>query len=246
MDRNGFYITGWAPPFYALDPAGRRLEMRERHTAGFILPLCGRIRFSVGDTVLIADREHPLFLPEGLTYLNECIEDARSYVFNFRTSYPLEAAVLAPVPEQAVRAYAEEMSRCAAADSLQSGAQALAALYSLAGELFAPVRPLSAAQETVRRAREYMMLHYASPDLHTAEIASACCVSEIWLRKLLRRECGTAPHRMLTEIRMEKAALLLRENRPVGETAAAVGYSDIYSFSRAYRRHFGEPPSCSR
>ena len=29
----------------------------------------------------------------------------------------------------------------------------------------------------------------------------------------------------------------------VKEIAAAVGYSDIYQFSRAYKRHFGFPPS---
>jgi len=42
---------------------------------------------------------------------------------------------------------------------------------------------------------------------------------------------------------MQQARLYLHERRSVSETALAVGYSDIYQFSRCYRRYYGYPPS---
>lgn len=42
------------------------------------------------------------------------------------------------------------------------------------------------------------------------------------------------------------AAGLLREGQSVSRVSRAVGYSSEPAFSRAFRRHFGEPPSRSR
>ena len=42
---------------------------------------------------------------------------------------------------------------------------------------------------------------------------------------------------------MEKAYKLLNENAvPVGETAIAVGYKNIYHFSRSFKKYYGYPP----
>ena len=47
----------------------------------------------------------------------------------------------------------------------------------------------------------------------------------------------------LFDIRMQRAALLAKEKRPLAEIAAQSGYSDVFQLSRAFRRRFGYPPS---
>ena len=47
----------------------------------------------------------------------------------------------------------------------------------------------------------------------------------------------------LTKIRMEKAKFMIEEKRPLTEIALSVGYSDIYQFSRAYKKFYGYSPS---
>ena len=51
------------------------------------------------------------------------------------------------------------------------------------------------------------------------------------------------PDVVLTDLRMDEARAMLEEKRPIKEVIGRVGYSDVYQFSRAYKRHFGFPPS---
>lgn len=60
--------------------------------------------------------------------------------------------------------------------------------------------------------------------------------------RLFRSKVGMTPHQYLTSCRLSKAAVLLREGKPVGETATRVGYLDQKTFSRAFRSHFGVAP----
>jgi transcriptional regulator GlxA family with amidase domain len=46
---------------------------------------------------------------------------------------------------------------------------------------------------------------------------------------------------------MVRAAQLLRDNTlPVSTVARAVGYRQAAQFSKAFRRHYGQPPSAVR
>ncbi|MBK6364670.1 MAG: AraC family transcriptional regulator [Saprospiraceae bacterium] len=37
--------------------------------------------------------------------------------------------------------------------------------------------------------------------------------------------------------------MLKKDNIPISQLAMEVGYSDIFTFSKAYKQHFGFPPS---
>ena len=101
----------------------------------------------------------------------------------------------------------------------------------------------SNAEKTVEKAIEFMLKNYKKSDLSSHDIASACFISEIYLRKLFLKHLGTTPYKKLTEIRMNRALLLLLEKRSVSEVAESVGFSDIYSFSRAFKSYYGKSPS---
>jgi len=57
------------------------------------------------------------------------------------------------------------------------------------------------------------------------------------------RLVGTPPQAYLTQLRMQRAARLLREHaRGLGEIARAVGYESEAAFNRAFKRHHGSTP----
>jgi len=60
---------------------------------------------------------------------------------------------------------------------------------------------------------------------------------------LFRKETGVSPHQYIIRRRLQKAILLLRENRSVTEVAEAVGFSDANSLARAFKAQFGVSPS---
>lgn len=243
MIKENFVITKFVTAFFAEDARGRRAFFTNRRSACFILPVCGKISFSGEEGRVVADASHPVFLPEGFSYLNECLEDARSYVFNFKTAERYRRPrALGAVPHELCATLYEKIRQAEYAPSLQSTLDIFGSLYTLAARLFEE-STAPAHHEAVEHALAYMRQHYARPRLTVAEIARAACVSEIYLRKLFARELSATPFQALTALRMQRASLLIEEKRPLAEIAASVGYSDLYQFSRAYKRHFGTPPS---
>ena len=93
------------------------------------------------------------------------------------------------------------------------------------------------------QAIEFMYESYADSSLLVSDISDYLFISEIYLRKLFLKKYNTTPFKYLTKIRMEQAKYLAAEKIPVGEIALHVGYSDIYQFSRAYKRFYGYSPS---
>lgn len=77
--------------------------------------------------------------------------------------------------------------------------------------------------------------------------ADALRVSQSALSRALVSMTGRSTKELITDRRMLEAARLLRFSElGVGEVAYQAGYDDQLYFSRAFKRHFGEPPSAYR
>ena len=62
--------------------------------------------------------------------------------------------------------------------------------------------------------------------------------------EIFRSSYGMTPHEYLTETRLEKAALMLRNSAdPIEHIAETVGYSDARYFCRIFKKHYGQSPS---
>ncbi|WP_182914448.1 response regulator [Paenibacillus sp. 1011MAR3C5] len=108
----------------------------------------------------------------------------------------------------------------------------------------------SAVQETdgseheiVKRAKEYILAHYAEP-LSLALIAEKLGVSPGYLSSLFHQNTLEPYIKFLTRIRMERAAQLLqmRPAEKVYDVAEKVGYLSVKHFSYVFKQHFGIPP----
>lgn len=76
------------------------------------------------------------------------------------------------------------------------------------------------------------------------DMASNCRLNRSYFARVFHEEVGMDPQEYLINYRMTQAEGLLRStNKSIGEVAAAVGYRDQLSFSRAFRRTRGLPPS---
>ena len=68
-------------------------------------------------------------------------------------------------------------------------------------------------------------------------------LSPTHFHRMVARHTGTSPMEFVMRLRMRRAAELLRaSNRTVESVALAVGYGTAVSFSKAFKRHFGESP----
>ena len=240
-----FVITKNMTPFYVQDLKGRKQEFPRRRYSGFIITVKGKIRFTHRDGELIAQAGQPVFLPRGLHYVNECLEDAESYVFNLQTLQAHEPMQLAPVSDDLAAEIYRRIREASLTPSLHSELAIMEAMYALTQKLLTACDEPEAAHPTINAAIRYMRKHCHRADLTVSEIARRCSISEVYLRKLFARELSMSPSRKLTELRMQRAKLLIAEKRPLKEISESVGYSDVFQFSRAYKRYFGYPPSKS-
>lgn len=240
-----FVITKNMTPFYVHDPKGRKQEFLRRRYSGFIITVKGKIRFTHRGGELIAQAGQPVFLPYGLHYINECLEDAESYVFNFQTIQTYEPMQLSPVSGTFAAETFERIREYMLVPSLHSELAIMEMMYALTQKLLRACDEPETTHPAIAAAIRYMRKHCHRADLTVCEIARHGNISEVYLRKLFARELGISPSHKLTELRMQRAKLLIAEQRPLKEISESVGYSDVFQFSRAYKRYYGYPPSKS-
>lgn len=239
-----FIITKFNNIISTKNTAGNAFELKKRYCSCFIVTFSGRIRFSYSDGSIEADSEHPVFIPEGLTYRNECLEDAVSLVFNFYTQKEYtKPTTLSPISHIFAKEKFEEIEKASLSNTAENKMTVLCALYALASRFFAFSEKSSFGDVVVDKAMEYIRTNYGKCDLSVSQVAREVFISEVYLRKLFIKKMNMTPSRYILDIRMKRARDLAREKIPVKEIARLVGYADIYQFSRAYKKLFGYAPS---
>jgi AraC-like DNA-binding protein len=98
-------------------------------------------------------------------------------------------------------------------------------------------RAVEAALDTIHQ-------RFTDSSLRLEDVATASGVSPAHLCRLFRQEQQESPMRLLSRLRLERAAeLLTRTHLDISEIAYAVGFSDRLYFSRAFRQFAGSSPS---
>ena len=97
--------------------------------------------------------------------------------------------------------------------------------------------------KNVRLLAEYIDRHISEP-LTNRLLADLCGYSEKYFISWFRKQFGGTPYAYIKRKRMEIAHMLLSKYKyPVSLVAKQVGYSDPYTFSKAFRSFYGSSPS---
>lgn len=106
------------------------------------------------------------------------------------------------------------------------------------GELFC-TRTQRAARERVEKARQILRERLEEPP-SLEELGKLVGCSPFYLSRLFSQEAGMTIQQYIRQIRMERAAELLRTGKcNVTEAAMAVGYNSLSHFSSAFHETFG-------
>jgi AraC-like DNA-binding protein len=104
----------------------------------------------------------------------------------------------------------------------------------------------SKAYDVVESAKQYALLHLGEP-LTLNALASAVHLSASHFSRLFRANVGMSPMEWLWEKRLLQATQLLRDTRmSMLDISAAVGYADVATFSKAFKRWIGMTPTVYR
>ncbi|HWA83612.1 MAG TPA: AraC family transcriptional regulator [Fimbriimonadaceae bacterium] len=116
-----------------------------------------------------------------------------------------------------------------------------ARIVAVTDNLFAPSE--SPSDRLVDRALAIVERHYAK-DLTDSMVAAQLGLSTSHFRFLFRQATGHPFHKYVVALRLEKAKqMLIEEELPVSQVAAAVGFTGLSHFSRAFTQRFSASPS---
>ena len=100
--------------------------------------------------------------------------------------------------------------------------------------------------QLIQEAVRYIRHHYAE-DIAVADVAVHIGMSESWLTKRFKQECGQSVVNFLLDVRVEKAkALLAQTDKLVLEIASEVGFENSGYFISVFRRLVGMTPKAYR
>lgn len=87
------------------------------------------------------------------------------------------------------------------------------------------------------------ILQNLGSDLKATTIAAQFKISESTLYRQFRAYEGVPVHQFILQARMEKAKELISLRAlNINQIGTVVGYKDLSSFTRAFKKYFGKPP----
>jgi AraC-like DNA-binding protein len=94
------------------------------------------------------------------------------------------------------------------------------------------------------RVMAFVQEHYANPDLNITMIGEHFRMTPSYLSRLFREETGEGLLDYMNKTRLEAAKRLLAEMKySINEIAQMVGYNEINTFTRVFKKHEGITPS---
>ena len=120
---------------------------------------------------------------------------------------------------------------------------------TVAGEQVRPLSPARSGDDLLRRVEVYLVEHLADPDLGPAAVAAAHFISTRHLHRLFAHR-GSTVAREIQRLRLERCRRELLDpraaNRSITEVSRQWGFTDLATFSRAFRGAYGISPSAWR
>ena len=220
---------------------------RNRSRWGLLLKYEGETVYTAGDASYRSDREHAILLPMGSTYEWRCTRGGHYAVIEFESDLTWDGILSLSVrnSEKLLALFREMENRRSRREPL-ADPTCLRELYSillyLAQDSPRKYHPTE-KQQRIAPALDYIEEHYAEK-LTNDRLAALTGLSTPYFRKLFAETVGASPIDYLHGLRIRKAMELLKSDySSVGAIAHALGYPNIYDFSRAFKARTGLSPT---
>ncbi len=223
---------------------------RTSHAIGFVLK--GNFEYQAENTKFVVRQDEIFFIRAGYVDYSSAFEcDHTSFItVDFKTlnsNFELGCPIKLDKQTEAALALFKQIYSVWLTNAPRFKMKCIGLLYDILN--FLPdnaygEQTFSTKYSKIAPAIIYLNKHYSDPKISASELANACMMSESNLNRLMRELYGCTTSGFIRYIRIQNAMNLLENltNR-VSEVASSVGYSDVYSFSHAFKLTTGYSPS---
>lgn len=224
-----------------------------RYSDCFVYVINGRTVYTFDDYTVVAQTGGVLYLPKGSMYQMDIESPVYEVLFiDFDFLYDgygeLKSEFIDKINRQQTLNYFETMYRIWLGKRTVYKAQCMSVLYKLTTELILAGQAKyqsSKSYETIRKSVDYLRANYQQSDISIEEAARQSGISEGHFRRLFKSLYQISPIKYVSLLRIERAKELLAHEDMFSVTRISemCGYSDIFYFSKAFKKEMGMTPN---
>lgn len=97
--------------------------------------------------------------------------------------------------------------------------------------------------ERIREAVEYLHAHFTEQNFRIETLSEISGINSAYFARIFSDKFGMSPKEYVTELKLRRAReLLSQEKYSVSDIGLLLGYSDVYHFSKSFKRGVGVSP----
>lgn len=207
----------------------------------------GKTEYSFKNKKVISDINHIIILPKGCDYSWKCINPGHFSFIEFESdlTYPEPICIsttngkslLKKMKEFEYRHNQERPLR--ELKNIRDVYSILLSVLESEAKSYSP----SKKQQKIAPALEYISLHYTERITNDA-LASVSSISTVYFRKLFSEIMGVSPITYINNFKISKAKEMLESDYgSLSNLAMSLGYPDLYTFSKDFKKIVGVSPS---
>ena len=208
----------------------------------------GETFYHFDNVSLRSDIKNIIVLPKGCSYEWECTKAGHFSIIEFDSETSLSEPLQFPIVNAAhILKRVQNLERRRMLKGERTEMESLREVYTiLLALLQASDRQKYYPSDRLKKiepAIEYILQNYNKP-ITNESLASIIGVSCVYFRKLFTSIMGISPIAYLHEIRIQKAKeMLSSDHGSMADVAQSLGYTNLYDFSRDFKKRTGLSPS---
>ncbi|MBR3847726.1 MAG: helix-turn-helix transcriptional regulator [Oscillospiraceae bacterium] len=223
-----------------------RARRENRGNWAIIIKDEGETVYTSNGRKIITNKDNIIILPKGCSYEWVCIESAHCAIIEFESDLTCEELLHFPVKDgEKILNMFREVEYKQLIKKPMYEIESIRDCYSIILKLISSSEKkysTNAKQKKILPAVEYIAKHY-NERLTNETLAGICGLSTVYFRKLFTDIFGISPMTYIQGIRIKKAKEMLRSDfGSISDVAQSLGYTSIYDFSRAFKKHTGMAP----
>ena len=231
------------------NPVFKSRTQTDRKSYGICFATSGKMIYYQSGKEYISDRNHVLLLPKGATYTQSCVEEGEFPLIQYHAIEESAPNEFISIEISDVENYLGEYAKLEKLWLIKppnGHLSALRTIYEILNRLYK--NELAAERDKnydiIRPAVRFLEDNFTDPNLSNSILADKAAVSEVYLRRIFKKQYGTSPKQYIQDLRIRNAENLLRnEYLSITQIAEMSGFSSVYHFSRSFKKETGYTPT---
>ena len=224
-----------------------KMSIKNRKNWAVLIKYEGETEYYQDNEIIISNINNLVVLPKGCCYQWRCTKTGHFSIIEFDCDLENQSIYSFPVKngEKLLKTFKDLEYRIQSKqplyqmESIKETYSLMLKLLSQSDEIYVP----RSKEERLIPAIDYISKNY-NKDIKNDDLAEITGLSTVYFRKLFTEVYGVSPMSFVKNVRIRKAKEMLRSDYgSITDIAVSLGYSNIYDFSRDFKKHVGVSPT---